>query len=226
MQRRTDLWGPDALTFDPERWLDQRNDIYKSNPFIFQVSYNDRRCCHAAADLDRFLLSPSRPARGFASARTSVQTFPPLLSSTHAKGLALKRTTRFRSPSSASCSSTARSTSRTTSSRPTRSLAMASSYSFPRSRSCSLFVRFSSISTSSLHRLTTAGRAVGADEEGNLSAALQRSAFHIYIYMFTFCSEFNVTNPGTNPQAGGWLWRQRPRCTAVTVQVVVPGAIF
>ncbi|KAH9478505.1 Cytochrome P450 monooxygenase 75 [Psilocybe cubensis] len=36
MQRRTDLWGPDALTFDPDRFLDERVQKYLvSNPFIF-----------------------------------------------------------------------------------------------------------------------------------------------------------------------------------------------
>ncbi|KAK4701235.1 hypothetical protein P7C70_g5000, partial [Phenoliferia sp. Uapishka_3] len=37
MQRRIDLWGEDALTFDPDRWLDERKEIFKANPFIFQV---------------------------------------------------------------------------------------------------------------------------------------------------------------------------------------------
>ncbi|KAL8276562.1 hypothetical protein RQP46_011052 [Phenoliferia psychrophenolica] len=45
MQRRTDLWGSDAETFDPERWLDQRNDIYKANPFIFQPFSAGARIC-------------------------------------------------------------------------------------------------------------------------------------------------------------------------------------
>ncbi|KAF8155632.1 cytochrome P450 [Crassisporium funariophilum] len=36
MQRRTDLWGPDALTFDPDRFLDERLGKYLSaNPGIF-----------------------------------------------------------------------------------------------------------------------------------------------------------------------------------------------
>ncbi|KAH9478516.1 Cytochrome P450 monooxygenase 75 [Psilocybe cubensis] len=36
MQRRTDLWGPDALTFDPDRFLDERLQKYLvSNPYIF-----------------------------------------------------------------------------------------------------------------------------------------------------------------------------------------------
>ncbi|KDR74359.1 hypothetical protein GALMADRAFT_580139 [Galerina marginata CBS 339.88] len=36
MQRRTDLWGPDALKFDPDRFLDERVHKYLTpNPFIF-----------------------------------------------------------------------------------------------------------------------------------------------------------------------------------------------
>ncbi|KAG7440390.1 cytochrome P450 monooxygenase pc-3 [Guyanagaster necrorhizus] len=40
MHRRTDLWGPDALEFDPDRFLDQRLHKYLTrNPFIF-VPFN------------------------------------------------------------------------------------------------------------------------------------------------------------------------------------------
>ncbi|KAG7440388.1 cytochrome P450 monooxygenase pc-3 [Guyanagaster necrorhizus] len=40
MHRRTDLWGPDALEFDPDRFIDQRLQKYLTpNPFIF-VPFN------------------------------------------------------------------------------------------------------------------------------------------------------------------------------------------
>ncbi|KAI0637980.1 cytochrome P450 monooxygenase pc-3 [Trametes polyzona] len=40
MHRRKDYWGPDALYFDPERWLDERlNKYFTANPFIF-VPFN------------------------------------------------------------------------------------------------------------------------------------------------------------------------------------------
>ncbi|KAF8998659.1 cytochrome P450 monooxygenase pc-3 [Cyathus striatus] len=36
MQRRADLWGPDALKFDPDRFIDERLSKYLTpNPFIF-----------------------------------------------------------------------------------------------------------------------------------------------------------------------------------------------
>ncbi|EIW61469.1 cytochrome P450 monooxygenase pc-3 [Trametes versicolor FP-101664 SS1] len=40
MHRRKDYWGPDALDFDPDRWLDERlNKYFTANPFIF-VPFN------------------------------------------------------------------------------------------------------------------------------------------------------------------------------------------
>ncbi|KAG6377923.1 cytochrome P450 [Boletus reticuloceps] len=46
MQRRTDLWGPDALEFDPDRFLDDRLRKYLTpNPFIFLPFNAGPRIC-------------------------------------------------------------------------------------------------------------------------------------------------------------------------------------
>ncbi|KAG9014879.1 hypothetical protein FRB94_009037 [Tulasnella sp. JGI-2019a] len=46
MGRRKDLWGPDALIFDPMRWLDGRNKKYfLSNPFMFLPFHAGPRIC-------------------------------------------------------------------------------------------------------------------------------------------------------------------------------------
>ncbi|KAF9457419.1 cytochrome P450 [Collybia nuda] len=45
MHRRKDLWGPDALEFDPDRWLDDRVKHYTSNPFIFVPFNAGARIC-------------------------------------------------------------------------------------------------------------------------------------------------------------------------------------
>ncbi|KAJ7926709.1 cytochrome P450 [Mycena leptocephala] len=46
MHRRKDLWGPDALEFDPERFLDERLHKYLTpNPFIFLPFNADPRIC-------------------------------------------------------------------------------------------------------------------------------------------------------------------------------------
>ncbi|KAK7000190.1 cytochrome P450 [Favolaschia claudopus] len=46
MHRRTDLWGPDALQFDPERFLDERLHKYLTpNPFIFVPFNGGPRIC-------------------------------------------------------------------------------------------------------------------------------------------------------------------------------------
>ncbi|KAF8826282.1 hypothetical protein HHX47_DHR5000292 [Lentinula edodes] len=46
MQRRTDLWGPDALKFDPDRFLDERVHKYLTpNPFIFLPFNAGPRIC-------------------------------------------------------------------------------------------------------------------------------------------------------------------------------------
>lgn len=46
LHRRKELWGPDALQFDPDRWLDERNKkYYLSNPFIFLPFHGGPRTC-------------------------------------------------------------------------------------------------------------------------------------------------------------------------------------
>ncbi|KAK0438207.1 cytochrome P450 [Armillaria borealis] len=46
MHRRTDLWGPDALEFDPDRFLDSRVHKYLTpNPFIFAPFNAGPRIC-------------------------------------------------------------------------------------------------------------------------------------------------------------------------------------
>jgi len=46
MHRRTDLWGPDALEFDPDRFLDDRIKIYLNrNPFMFLPFNGGPRIC-------------------------------------------------------------------------------------------------------------------------------------------------------------------------------------
>jgi cytochrome P450 len=46
MHRRKDLWGPDALEFDPERFLDDRVQKYLvANPFIFLPFNAGPRIC-------------------------------------------------------------------------------------------------------------------------------------------------------------------------------------
>lgn len=46
MHRREDLWGPDALVFDPDRFLDDRLKKYLlPNPFIFLPFNAGPRIC-------------------------------------------------------------------------------------------------------------------------------------------------------------------------------------
>ncbi|KAK4698894.1 hypothetical protein P7C70_g7375, partial [Phenoliferia sp. Uapishka_3] len=45
LQRRPDLWGTDASTFDPDRWLDERISLYKKNPFIWTPFSAGPRLC-------------------------------------------------------------------------------------------------------------------------------------------------------------------------------------
>lgn len=60
MQRRTDLWGPDANEFDLDRWLDDRNKkYYPANPFIFLPFHGGPRICIGQQVIP--LLDPGSP---------------------------------------------------------------------------------------------------------------------------------------------------------------------
>ncbi|KAM0746556.1 cytochrome P450 [Meredithblackwellia eburnea MCA 4105] len=45
IQRREDLWGKDSMKFDPNRWLDDRIEHYKTNPFIYTPFSAGARLC-------------------------------------------------------------------------------------------------------------------------------------------------------------------------------------
>ncbi|KAG1875428.1 cytochrome P450 [Suillus subalutaceus] len=81
MHRRTDLWGPDAEEFDPDRFLDDRLQKYcTSNPFIFMPFNAGPRICvgqqFAYNEVSFFLV---RLLQQFSSVSlaTDVQTLPP-----------------------------------------------------------------------------------------------------------------------------------------------------
>lgn len=81
MHRRTDLWGPDAEEFDPDRFLDDRLRKYcTSNPFIFVPFNAGPRIClgqqFAYNEVSFFLV---RLLQQFSSVSlaTDVQTLPP-----------------------------------------------------------------------------------------------------------------------------------------------------
>lgn len=84
IQRREDLWGKDALVFDPDRWLDARHSRYMSNPFIWTRKPQTPRL-NTSLLIPTDILPPSsklsRLGLVFALARTSLSTRPPSLSS-------------------------------------------------------------------------------------------------------------------------------------------------
>ncbi|KAG1875454.1 cytochrome P450 [Suillus subalutaceus] len=82
MHRRTDLWGPDAQEFDPDRFLDDRlRKYFTSNPFIFMPFNAGPRICigqqFAYNEVSFFLV---RLLQQFSSVSlaTDVQTLPPV----------------------------------------------------------------------------------------------------------------------------------------------------
>ncbi|KAK0190285.1 cytochrome P450 monooxygenase pc-3 [Armillaria mellea] len=66
MHRRTDLWGPDALEFDPDRFLDTRLHKYLTpNPFIFIPFNAGPRICLGQQTFSSFSLAmDAQPAEG------------------------------------------------------------------------------------------------------------------------------------------------------------------
>ncbi|KAJ3994481.1 cytochrome P450 [Lentinula boryana] len=79
MHRRTDLWGPDALTFDPDRFLDERVHKYLTpNPFIFLPFNAGPRIClgqQFAYNESSFFLV--RLLQNFSSIELSGESQPP-----------------------------------------------------------------------------------------------------------------------------------------------------
>ncbi|KAG1731966.1 cytochrome P450 monooxygenase pc-3 [Suillus paluster] len=81
MHRRKDLWGPDALEFDPDRFLDERLQKYLTpNPFIFLAFNAGPRICpgqqFAYNEMSFFLV---RLLQSFSSVSLDLklQTLPP-----------------------------------------------------------------------------------------------------------------------------------------------------
>ncbi|KAF8905831.1 cytochrome P450 monooxygenase pc-3 [Gymnopilus junonius] len=81
IHRRTDLWGPDALKFDPDRFLDERLHKYLTpNPFIFCPFNAGPRIClgqqFAYHEATFFLVRLLQNFRGF-NLDSSVNVPPP-----------------------------------------------------------------------------------------------------------------------------------------------------
>ncbi|KAI0356452.1 cytochrome P450 monooxygenase pc-3 [Trametes cingulata] len=82
MHRRKDYWGPDALSFDPDRWIDERlNKYFTANPFIF-VPFNagpriclGQQACHFAYNEMSFFLI--RLAQNFSHMELDLSAQPP-----------------------------------------------------------------------------------------------------------------------------------------------------
>lgn len=81
MHRRTDLWGPDALEFDPDRFLDERLRKYNTpNPFIFVPFNAGPRIClgqQFAYNETSFFLVRLLQQFSSVSLATDVHTLPP-----------------------------------------------------------------------------------------------------------------------------------------------------
>ncbi|KIM86354.1 hypothetical protein PILCRDRAFT_816295 [Piloderma croceum F 1598] len=79
IQRRTDLWGPDALEFDPDRFLDDRTKKYLThNPFIF-VPFNagPRICLGQQFAYNEMSFMLIRLLQNFSSIELDIDAQPP-----------------------------------------------------------------------------------------------------------------------------------------------------
>ncbi|KAJ3013411.1 hypothetical protein NUW54_g1605 [Trametes sanguinea] len=79
MHYRKDYWGPDALYFDPDRWLDERlHQYFAANPFIFGPFSAGPRICpgqqFAYNEMSFFLI---RLLQNFSSMELDLSAQPP-----------------------------------------------------------------------------------------------------------------------------------------------------
>ncbi|TFK68753.1 cytochrome P450 [Pluteus cervinus] len=79
MQRRKDLWGPDADIFDPDRWLDERNQKYfLANPLIFlPFNAGPRICLGQLFAYNEMSILLIRLLQNFSSFNLELDAFPP-----------------------------------------------------------------------------------------------------------------------------------------------------
>ncbi|KAJ7607751.1 cytochrome P450 [Roridomyces roridus] len=78
MHRRKDLWGPDALEFDPERFLDERLHKYLTpNPFIFLPFNAGPRICLGAFAYHEASFFLVRLLQNFSSVSLAPEAQPP-----------------------------------------------------------------------------------------------------------------------------------------------------
>ncbi|TFK68747.1 cytochrome P450 [Pluteus cervinus] len=79
MHRRKDLWGPDADIFDPDRWLDDRNQKYfLANPFIFlPFNAGPRICLGQQFAYNEMSIVLIRLLQNFSSFSLELDAFPP-----------------------------------------------------------------------------------------------------------------------------------------------------
>ncbi|KAJ7209216.1 cytochrome P450 monooxygenase pc-1 [Mycena pura] len=79
MQRRTDLWGPDAGEFDPDRFLDERVQKYLvSNPFQFlPFNAGPHICLGQQFAYNEMSFVLTRLLQNFSSVSLDLEAFPP-----------------------------------------------------------------------------------------------------------------------------------------------------